>query len=138
MAATGERPLICIGEALVDLICPDPVGDPADARRYEAHFGGALANVAVAAARAGAPAALAGGCGDDPWGRFLRERLDGRGRRPSTSTRRSRASATPFAFATLDASREPTFRIHGDGIDEGIGSAHRDASPTSPGPPPRS
>ena len=36
-------------------------------------------NVAVVAARHGAPVALAGGAGDDPWGRWLRERLRARG-----------------------------------------------------------
>ena len=119
MAANGERPLICIGEALVDLICPDPVDDPADARSYRAHFGGALANVAVAASRAGAPAALAGACGVDPWGRFLRERLEREGVLLDFHEG-VEGLDTPFAFATLDSRREPHFRIHGDGIDAGI------------------
>ena len=115
----GERPLICIGEALVDLICPDPVDDPAAALSYRAHFGGALANVAVAARRAGAPAALAGACGTDPWGRFLRERLALEGVLLDFHEQ-VEGLDTPFAFATLDSRREPHFRIHGDGIDEGI------------------
>ena len=35
------------------------------------HFGGAVANVAVVAARIGARVALAGGAGEDPWGEWL-------------------------------------------------------------------
>lgn len=117
----GELGIVCLGEALVDLICPDRVRDPVEARRFEAHFGGALANVAVAARRAGAPAALAGGCGTDEWGRFLRARL-----RDEDISLELLAELddvpTPFAFVTLDERGEPAFRIHGEGIEEGIAS----------------
>ena len=44
----------CLGEALVDLICEHPVASLTEADSFSPHFGGALANVAVAAARAGA------------------------------------------------------------------------------------
>ena len=115
----NERQVICLGEALVDLICPEAVGDPAEAANFEAHFGGALANVAVAASRAGGNSALAGGCGDDDWGRFLRGRLEREGVGLAFHTVVP-GIATPFAFATLDDRREPQFRIHGDGIEEGI------------------
>ena len=47
--------------------------------RSRPSFGGALANVAVAAAREGAEVELAGGVGDDPWGDWLRERLAAEG-----------------------------------------------------------
>ncbi len=110
---------MCLGEALVDLICPDRLADPAEARRFEAHFGGALANVAVAVRRAGAPAALAGGCGADDWGRFLRSRLLAEGVSLAHHAELP-AVSTPFAFATLDEAGEPSFRIHGEGIDAGI------------------
>lgn len=114
-------PLVCVGEALVDLICPDAAAGPAEARRFEVHFGGALSNVAVAARRAGAEVALAGGAGADPWGRFLRERLEAEG-----VDLRFQAELqdvpTAFAFATLDIDREPSFDIHGAGIDAAIAS----------------
>ena len=126
MQAAGGRnqedrgaPLICIGEALVDLICPDPLNAAADAKRFEVHFGGALANVAVAASRAGAPASLAGGCGDDDWGTFLRDRLRAEGVALDFHTLLP-GIPTPFAFATLDHGGEPSFRIHPDGIEQGI------------------
>lgn len=118
-AGSSERPVLCVGEALIDLICPTPVATPADAATYEVHFGGALANVAVAVARAGAPAALGGGCGDDEWGALLRSRLAAEGVGLEFHTE-SRGLTTPFAFATLDRDREPSFRIHGAGIEEGV------------------
>lgn len=115
----GHGRLICLGEALVDLICPDPVEDPAAATRYEVHFGGALANVAVAARRAGAEVGLAGGAGDDHRGRFLRGRLQREGI-DLTFQAVLEGVPTPFAFATLDAEGEPAFDIHGAGIDAAI------------------
>lgn len=118
---SSPGPLVCLGEALVDLICPDAVSDPARARGFDVHFGGALSNVAVAAARAGAEVALAGGAGADVWGRFLRERLADEG-----IDLRFQAELdgvrTAFAFASLDAEREPSFDIHGAGIDAAIAS----------------
>ncbi len=115
----GGGPLICVGEALVDLICPDPLDDPAEASRFEVHFGGALANVAVAARRAGAAAELAGGCGDDEWGRYLRERLTAEGVGLAFHALVPGAP-TPYAFATLDRQAEPAFRVQADGIEQGI------------------
>lgn len=114
-----EAPLICLGEALVDLICPDPVADPGEATRFHAHFGGALGNVAVAARRAGAAASLAGGSGVDAWGRFLRRRLVAEGVGLDLYAELP-GIETPFAFATLDHDREPSFRIHGEGIERAI------------------
>ncbi len=118
---TAEKPLICLGEALVDLICPDPVADRSEASRFEVHCGGALANVAVAAARAGAPAALASACGDDDRGRFLRTRLAASGV-DLTFYGVVPGAPTPFAFAYLDPALEPAFEIHGIGIDAAIAS----------------
>jgi sugar/nucleoside kinase (ribokinase family) len=66
---------LCLGDALVDLVCERPVGEPSEADAFVPRFGGVVANIAVIAARAGARIALAGGAGDDPWGRWLRGRL---------------------------------------------------------------
>lgn len=117
----GHKPLICLGEALVDLICPEPAASWTDAASFEVHVGGALANVAVAAQRSGAPAALASACGDDPWGQLIRDRLRGEG--IDLSFYGTAAGVpTPFAFVVLDQSREPGFDIHGEGIDAAIAS----------------
>jgi hypothetical protein len=54
---------LCLGEALVDLVCEQPVSGIAEADAFRPHFGGAMANVCVAAARHGGAVALAGGAG---------------------------------------------------------------------------
>lgn len=121
MESDDRGRLVCLGEALVDLICPEPVEDPVDARQFDVHVGGALSNVAVAASRAGAAVSLAGGAGDDRWGRFIRSRLaeEGIGLEFQAVLKDAR---TAFAFATLDPHREPTFDVHGAGIDPAIAS----------------
>ncbi|HEX2086174.1 MAG TPA: PfkB family carbohydrate kinase [Solirubrobacteraceae bacterium] len=106
---------LLLGEALVDLICERPVSHMHDADAFVPHFGGAVANVAVAAARRGAAVALAGGAGDDAWGSWLRDRLEAErvdldwfGLVPSV--------LTPIAFVTIDLRGEPSYAIYGDAI----------------------
>lgn len=113
------RPILCFGEAIVDLICEEEAGSLGDASVFKPHFGGALANVAVSAARHGAPAALAGGVGDDGWGAWLRDRLDGEGVGLEWFTLVP-GLQTPIAFVTFGPSREPSFSVYGDGIRAGI------------------
>ena len=67
---TGSLNVLCLGEALVDMICERHVESLDEADMFVPHFGGAVANVALLAARAGGRTALAGGVGDDPWGRW--------------------------------------------------------------------
>lgn len=114
--------ILCLGEALVDLICERPVASLADADAFVPHFGGALANVAVAASRAGARAGLAGAAGNDEWGRWLCKRLE----REGVDLRFFEAmdgEQTPVAFATVDRSGEPSFQIYGDAIAGAIEAA---------------
>jgi sugar/nucleoside kinase (ribokinase family) len=99
---------LCLGEALVDLI-----GERPDA--YVPHFGGAVANVAVLAARAGGDVALAGGAGDDAWGRWLLERLEREGVDVSLFEL-VEGGQTPLALVSIDASGEPSYVIYGEGI----------------------
>src|SRR5947199_10274239 len=75
IATLALVPTLCLGEAIVDLVCERPVADPAEADVFHPHFGGAAGNVAHTAAALGADVALAGGAGDDAWGRWLRRRL---------------------------------------------------------------
>jgi sugar/nucleoside kinase (ribokinase family) len=108
--------ILCLGEALVDLICERPVATLTDAASFTPHFGGALANVAVAASRAGAAAGLAGAAGDDDWGRWLRDRLDAEG----VDLRFFELlddELTPIAFASVDSAGEPSFQIYGDAVE---------------------
>ena len=46
-------PTLCLGEAIVDLVCERPVTDPAEADAFRPHFGGAAGNVAYTAAAMG-------------------------------------------------------------------------------------
>ena len=115
--------IVCLGEALVDLVCERELDSPLDAERFVAHPGGALANVAVAARRAGAEAALLGGVGDDAWGAWLRSHLQDEGVKLSW-LETVEGLSTPVAFVTFDIWREPSFQVYG----KGIGPAMRAAS----------
>ena len=106
---------LCLGEALVDLVCERPVDGIADADAFVPHFGGATANVAVTAARHGASAALAGGAGDDAWGAWLRDRLEREGVELRWFALQDGAQ-TPVAFVTVDRDAEPHFQIYGAGL----------------------
>ena len=112
-------PILCLGEALVDLICEREGGSPAEADRYRRYSGGALANVAVAASRLGADAALAGGVGDDELGAWLVDRLRSEGVDLRWLNRVPHLS-TGFAFATFGADREPHFQIHSQDLEAGL------------------
>ena len=102
---------MCLGEAIVDLICERPGASFADADRFAAHLGGVTANTAVFAARAGArprsraPSATiagAGGCAsgcDD-------ELVDVSLLRPCAG------EATQLAFVALDEAGEPEYRLY--------------------------
>ena len=65
------QPIVCIGEAIVDLVCERNLPPGESPENFVPYAGGALANVAVAAARAGVDAALIGGVGDDRWGGWI-------------------------------------------------------------------
>jgi len=113
--------ILCLGEAIVDLVCEEEVDSIGDAESFAPHFGGALANVAVAAAREGAEVELAGGVGDDHWGRWLRDRLaaEGVGRRWFSLVP---GLKTPLAFITFGPDGEPSYIVYGDGIEAGLAS----------------
>jgi len=106
---------LCLGEALVDLICERPIDDMAQADRFVPHFGGAVANVAVVAARHGAHVGLAGGAGEDSWGGWLRERLRREGVELSMFELVA-GSQTPLALVAVAAGGEPSYAIYGEAI----------------------
>jgi sugar/nucleoside kinase (ribokinase family) len=106
---------LCLGEALVDLICERPIERLSAADAFVPHFGGAVSNVAVVAARYGAGVALAGGAGDDDWGRWLRDRLVHEGVDVSLFELIA-PTQTALAFVTIDARGEPSYEIYGEAI----------------------
>lgn len=113
--ATTPQPIVCIGEAIVDLVCERNLGPGESPGNFVPHPGGALANVAVAAARRGVPAALVGGVGDDRWGRWLTDELEIEG----VDTRwiaTVDGADTPLGIVLFDGDGEPAFQIYGEHI----------------------
>lgn len=108
-------PILCLGEVIADLICDRPFAAGEAPDRLVPYPGGALANVAVAVARAGFPAALAGGVGTDVWGEWLARRLEEAGVSTRWLARLERVD-TPVGIALLDQGGEPAFQIYGEHI----------------------
>jgi fructokinase len=106
-------PVVCLGEALVDLIGQCPGDRLPELGPFSAHPGGVAANVAVIAARAGAAVELAGGAGDDAWGRWLRDRLAAERVGLSLFTLVAGVE-TALAFVAVDPRREPTYSLRGE------------------------
>jgi sugar/nucleoside kinase (ribokinase family) len=106
-------PVLCLGEALVDMVCERPVTDLAEADAFVPSFGGVAANVAVNAARHGARVVLAGGAGADPWGRWLRDRLEQEGIDTSWFALGD-GTRTRLAFAAVDERGEPSYDLYGE------------------------
>lgn len=117
-------PILFLGEAIVDLIGDRPAEPGLVPERLAPHPGGALANAAVAAARAGAPAAIAGGVGDDIWGDWLIARLEAEGVSTEWLVRLAGAD-TPLGVALLDGEGEPSFQIYGEHIGATMAAADR-------------
>lgn len=119
-----SRPILCLGEAIVDLICErylDPGETPA---QLVPHHGGALANVAAAVAKEGVPTALIGGVGSDHWGAWLLAGL----RREGVSTEwvaTLKNTSTPLAIALFDSSGEPSFEVYGENIGPTMSAAEQ-------------
>jgi sugar/nucleoside kinase (ribokinase family) len=114
-APAPTRGILCLGEALVDLICEQPVTEVGEADVFVPHFGGTVGNVALLAARAGAPVALAGGAGDDSWGEWLRAQLLDAG----VDLERFElvpGLTTPLALVTVDRQGEPAYTLYGDAL----------------------
>ncbi|MFL5957277.1 MAG: PfkB family carbohydrate kinase, partial [Solirubrobacterales bacterium] len=103
---------LCLGEALVDMICERRVAGLAEADSFVPHFGGATANVAI---RAGGAAALAGGAGVDPWGAWLCGQLEAAGV-DLTWFQLMAGQHTPVAFVAIDGAGDATYQIYGDAI----------------------
>lgn len=108
-----KGPVLCLGEALVDLICERPVASVGEADAFVPHFGGVVANIALLAARAGAHVSLAGATGDDDWGAWLRDQLASAGV-DLTHFRLLEGESTPLALVAVDPAGEATYRIYGE------------------------
>jgi fructokinase len=126
--------VLCIGNAIVDLICERHLDDVSHADAFVPHFGGAVANIALLAAHAGARVALAGGVGDDAWGHWLRARLEHAGvdvghfeMVPGVGTR--------LALVVVDARGEGHYTFYGEpsGVAARLGDELEEALAASTG-----
>jgi sugar/nucleoside kinase (ribokinase family) len=121
-------PTLCLGYAVVDLVCERPVEAVSDGDAFVPHLGGAGATVAVTAARHGARVALAAAAGDDSWGWSVRDRL-GREQVQTDWFELVPGARTPVAITVIDPSGEPNSSVYGepvagglvDRVDEAIG-----------------
>jgi sugar/nucleoside kinase (ribokinase family) len=106
-------PTLCLGGAVVHLICERPLDDVAAADAFVPHFGGTVASVAVTAARHGARMALAGSAGDDAWGVWLRARLARDGVELSLFELVP-GLPTPLVVVAVSATGDPTCQVYGE------------------------
>ena len=98
--------VLCLGEALVDLL-PDRRGKLSDCERFEAHTGGAPANVAVGLARLGCRVGFQGVVGADPFGDLLARKLAEEG--IEVRLRRDPQARTGVVFVAIDEAGDRTF-----------------------------
>jgi fructokinase len=97
--------IVVAGESLIDLTPTDRAGGSA----YVPHPGGSSYNVAVGLGRLGAPTAFLGRLSRDPFGRMLRDHLEGSG--VSTELTVVGSEPTAVAFVHLSAD-EPEYSFH--------------------------
>lgn len=112
---SSNQPIVCIGEAIVDLVCERNLVPGSPPETFVPHPGGALANVAVAVRRSGTPAALLGGVGDDRWGGWLTAELEKEGVGTEWVATVKDAD-TPLGIVLFDTDGEPAFQIYGEHI----------------------
>jgi 5-dehydro-2-deoxygluconokinase len=98
--------VLTIGRVSVDLYADEPGATFADPQRFVKSVGGSPTNVAVAAARLGRRAAVITKVGDDPFGVYVRHKLESLG----VDTRYvgvHPSLRTPLAFAALAPPEDP-------------------------------
>ena len=92
--------VLCIGEALIDMICTDVNVSLSNGQHFLKKAGGAPANVAAAIAALGGEVTMAAKVGDDPFGQHLIDLLDTMGVDTSLIIK-DPAHFTTFAFVSL-------------------------------------
>ena len=108
--------ILCIGEALIDMICTDTGTSLSEGQHFLKKAGGAPTNVAAAIAALGGEVELAAKVGADPFGKHLIDVMESFG----VTTRwifRDERSFTTFAFVSLmeDGERDFYFNRGADG-----------------------
>lgn len=101
----GELEVITMGRVGVDLYPHEP-GPLAQVQTFGRYLGGTATNVAVAAARLGRRSAVITKVGDDPFGPYVRDALDGFGV-DSRYVGTDPVLRTPVVFCALDPPEDP-------------------------------
>src|SRR5262245_22058129 len=102
------KKILCVGEALIDMICTDKGKSLSEGQNFLKKAGGAPTNVAAAIAALGGEVELAAKVGADPFGRHLIEVMQSFG----VSTKwvlQDENSFTTFAFVSLMENGERDF-----------------------------
>jgi fructokinase len=110
---TNWPEVVCLGEALIDLVSLKAGVGLDGAPGFRKAAGGAPANVAVGVARLGRGAAFVGAVGDDPFGVFLREEIARHGVNVAGVARISQR-LTALALVSLKADGDRDFLFYGD------------------------
>lgn len=103
-----NKKILCIGEALIDMICTDKGSSLSEGQNFLKKPGGAPTNVAAAIAALGGSVELAAKVGIDPFGKYLTEVMESFG----VSTRymlSDKNHFTTFAFVSLMENGERDF-----------------------------
>ena len=96
-----------IGEALIDFV-PEERGSLKEAVHFEKKFGGAPANVAMIVSILGGDAAFIGKVGEDPFGEFLKKRMEEHNV-DTSFVFFSKEAKTSLAFVSLDEEGDRDF-----------------------------
>ena len=112
----GDSKILCVGEALIDMICTDKGKTLSAGQNFLKKPGGAPTNVAAAIAALGGKVELAAKVGNDPFGKQLIEVMQSFG----VSTKwmlQTNDHFTTFAFVSLmeDGERDFVFNRGADG-----------------------
>jgi fructokinase len=103
--------VVCLGEALIDLIGLETGVSLVEASGFKKAFGGATANVSVATSRLGWRSAFVGKVGDDPFGRFLAQVLEENGVYTGHMLF-DKTAKTGLAFVSLKEGGVPDFMFY--------------------------
>ncbi len=115
-SSKGNGKILCVGEALIDMICTDKGKYLSEGNNFLKKTGGAPTNVAAAIAALGGNVALAAKVGNDPFGKQLIEMMQSFGVNTKWMLQDENYFTT-FAFVSLmeDGERDFVFNRGADG-----------------------
>jgi len=112
MKAGQTNEVMCLGEALVDLVSLEPGRGWKDTRDYRLAPGGAVCNVTVGLARLGVKVGLISKVGSDPFGQMMLDFLKNEGVDVSWICT-TKEHLTALVLVALDSRRNPSFFFYG-------------------------